>query len=113
LLAIGGIDLRTQRWTARRKRLGTTGGHWAPPLQLTPVTTRRSEGIVRGAARRDGGGRARRQRRFHPLHPRPQGRLGEGTFCRGRRCPPVGLRTNGPGQALDRGGSNVNDTCRR
>ena len=39
LLAIGGDDLRTQRWTARRKRLEQLAAPWTPPLQLTPVTT--------------------------------------------------------------------------
>jgi hypothetical protein len=39
LLAIGGIDLRTQRWTARRQRLEQLATGWAPPLQLTPVTS--------------------------------------------------------------------------
>jgi ATP-dependent DNA ligase len=38
LLAIGGIDLRTQRWTARRQRLEQLAAGWAP-LQLTPVTS--------------------------------------------------------------------------
>ncbi|TCO33048.1 ATP dependent DNA ligase-like protein [Kribbella steppae] len=39
LLAIGGVDLRTQRWTARRQRLEQLAAGWAPPLQLTPVTS--------------------------------------------------------------------------
>ncbi|TCO15666.1 ATP dependent DNA ligase-like protein [Kribbella steppae] len=39
LLAIGGVDLRTQRWTARRQRLDQLAAGWAPPLQLTPVTS--------------------------------------------------------------------------
>jgi ATP-dependent DNA ligase len=39
LLAIGGIDLRTQRWTVRRNRLEQLAAGWAPPLQLTPVTS--------------------------------------------------------------------------
>jgi ATP-dependent DNA ligase len=39
LLAIGGVDLRTHRWTARRQRLEQLATGWAPPLQLTPVTS--------------------------------------------------------------------------
>lgn len=38
LLAIGGVDLRTQRWTVRRQRLEQIAGSWVPPMQLTPVT---------------------------------------------------------------------------
>ena len=37
LLAAGGIDLRTQRWTVRRQRLEQLARRWVPPLQLTPV----------------------------------------------------------------------------
>jgi hypothetical protein len=37
LLAVGGVDLRTQRWTVRRRRLEQLSQVW-PPLQLTPVT---------------------------------------------------------------------------
>ena len=38
LLALGGVDLRTQRWTARRQRLEQLARSWMPPMQLTPVT---------------------------------------------------------------------------
>jgi ATP-dependent DNA ligase len=38
LLAAGGIDLRTQRWTVRRQRVEQLAQGWVPPLQLTPVT---------------------------------------------------------------------------
>ncbi|WP_406057488.1 hypothetical protein [Kribbella sp. NBC_00889] len=38
LLAIGGVDLRTERWTVRRQRLEQLARSWVPPLQLTPVT---------------------------------------------------------------------------
>jgi ATP dependent DNA ligase domain len=38
LLAAGGVDLRTQRWTVRRQRLEQLARDWVPPLQLTPVT---------------------------------------------------------------------------
>lgn len=38
LLAAGGIDLRSQRWTVRRLRLEQLAHGWVPPLQLTPVT---------------------------------------------------------------------------
>nr|WP_272949198.1 hypothetical protein [Kribbella pittospori] len=38
LLATGGVDLRTQRWTVRRKRLEQLARSWVPPLQLTPLT---------------------------------------------------------------------------
>jgi ATP-dependent DNA ligase len=41
LLAFGGVDLRTQRWTVRRRRLEELAGSWAPPLQLTPGDRRR------------------------------------------------------------------------
>jgi ATP-dependent DNA ligase len=38
LLAVAGVDLRTQRWTVRRQRLEHLASSWTPPLQLTPVT---------------------------------------------------------------------------
>jgi ATP-dependent DNA ligase len=38
LLAAGGVDLRTQRWSVRRQRLEQLARDWVPPLQLTPVT---------------------------------------------------------------------------
>jgi ATP-dependent DNA ligase len=38
LLAVGGVDLRTQRWTARRRRLEDLAQGWVPPLQLSPAT---------------------------------------------------------------------------
>jgi ATP-dependent DNA ligase len=38
LLAIGGVDLRTQRWTVRRRRLEQLSAAWVLPLQLSPVT---------------------------------------------------------------------------
>jgi ATP-dependent DNA ligase len=38
LLAYGGIDLRTQRWTTRRSRLEQLATRWQLPLQLSPVT---------------------------------------------------------------------------
>ncbi|MFI6827594.1 hypothetical protein ACIBG5_10875 [Kribbella sp. NPDC050241] len=38
LLGVGGVDLRTQRWTVRRRRLEQLSKDWGPPLQLTPVT---------------------------------------------------------------------------
>ncbi len=37
LLTLGGIDLRTQRWTNRRRRLESLAA-WAPPLHLSLVT---------------------------------------------------------------------------
>jgi ATP-dependent DNA ligase len=38
ILAIGGVDLRTQRWTVRRGRLEQLADRWTPPLQISPVT---------------------------------------------------------------------------
>jgi ATP-dependent DNA ligase len=38
LLAYGGVDLRTQRWTTRRARLEQLAAAWWPPLELTMVT---------------------------------------------------------------------------
>jgi hypothetical protein len=38
LLGIGGVDLRTQRWTVRRGRLEQLADRWTPPLQISPVT---------------------------------------------------------------------------
>jgi ATP-dependent DNA ligase len=38
LLAIAGVDLRTQPWTVRRARLEELAKGWTGPLQLTPVT---------------------------------------------------------------------------
>ncbi|MFG1626231.1 ATP-dependent DNA ligase [Kribbella sp. NPDC049227] len=73
LLANGGVDLRTQRWTVRRTRLEELARRWAPPLQLTPVTDDINEArewfevlpaamgveglVVKGAATRYGPGR--------------------------------------------------------
>jgi ATP-dependent DNA ligase len=37
LLAVAGVDIRSQRWTTRRQRLESLSG-WSPPLQLSPVT---------------------------------------------------------------------------
>ncbi|MEU4393099.1 ATP-dependent DNA ligase [Kribbella sp. NPDC023855] len=39
LLAVGDIDVRPMRWTARRKRLEALAEAWRPPLQLSPVTS--------------------------------------------------------------------------
>jgi ATP-dependent DNA ligase len=38
LLAVGSVDLRPMRWTARRGRLEALAEAWRPPLQLSPVT---------------------------------------------------------------------------
>jgi ATP-dependent DNA ligase len=38
LLAIGGVDLRTQRGAVRRRRLEQAAAVWALPLQVSPVT---------------------------------------------------------------------------
>ncbi|MFD7161229.1 ATP-dependent DNA ligase [Kribbella sp. NPDC059898] len=43
LLAIAGVDLRTQRWTVRRQRLEALASGWRPPLQVTPATDDRAE----------------------------------------------------------------------
>lgn len=39
LLAAGGADLRTQRLTKRRKALEELAARWAPPMQLSPLTS--------------------------------------------------------------------------
>ncbi|TCN35466.1 hypothetical protein EV644_11528 [Kribbella orskensis] len=38
LLAVAGVELRTQRWIVRRGRLEQLATSFSPPLQLTPVT---------------------------------------------------------------------------
>jgi ATP-dependent DNA ligase len=38
ILAIGDVDVRAMRWSARRDRLESLAAGWAPPLQLSPVT---------------------------------------------------------------------------
>ncbi|WP_199234873.1 hypothetical protein [Kribbella sp. VKM Ac-2568] len=38
LLAIGGVDLRTQRWTVHRRRLEQLTAVWTLPLQVSQVT---------------------------------------------------------------------------
>jgi hypothetical protein len=112
LLAAGGIDLRTQRWTVRRQRLEQLPQGWVPPLQLTPVTADLDEAtewfevlpaamgveglVVKGASTR-----------YTP------GRLGEGEFCRGG-----GVRLVHPsrilgGQGSGRRSTAVRDMCRR
>jgi ATP-dependent DNA ligase len=73
LLAIGGVDLRTQRWTVRHRRLEQLAAAWALPMQLSPVTTDLEEAqewfdvlpeamgveglVVKGASSRYVGGR--------------------------------------------------------
>lgn len=73
LLAIAGVDLRTQRWSVRRARLEQLASPWSPPLQLSPVTSDVDEArewfdvlpealgveglVVKGAASRYVGGR--------------------------------------------------------
>ncbi|WP_344222347.1 ATP-dependent DNA ligase [Kribbella sancticallisti] len=73
LLALGGVDLRTQRWSVRRTRLDGLASTWSPPLQLSPVTSDVDEAkewfdvlpaalgveglVVKGAASRYVGGR--------------------------------------------------------
>jgi ATP-dependent DNA ligase len=73
LLAIGGVDLRTQRWTVRRRRLEQLALGWTSALQLSPVTDDIQEArewfdvlpeamgveglVVKGAASRYVGGR--------------------------------------------------------
>jgi ATP-dependent DNA ligase len=39
LLAVGDIDVRPMRWTARRSRLEALAADWRPPMQLSPVTS--------------------------------------------------------------------------
>jgi ATP-dependent DNA ligase len=38
ILAVGDVDVRPMRWTARRSRLESLAEGWTPPLQLSPVT---------------------------------------------------------------------------
>jgi ATP-dependent DNA ligase len=38
VLSVNGVDLRSQRWTTRRRRLDLLAETWAPPLQVSPVT---------------------------------------------------------------------------
>jgi ATP-dependent DNA ligase len=38
VLAVGSVDVRPMRWTARRARLESLAKTWRPPLQLSPVT---------------------------------------------------------------------------
>ena len=39
VLAVGSVDVRPMRWTARRQRLESLAERGAPPLQLSPVTS--------------------------------------------------------------------------
>ena len=39
VLAVGSVDVRPMRWTARRQRLESLARNWAAPLQLSPVTS--------------------------------------------------------------------------
>ncbi len=38
VLAVGSVDVRPMRWTARRGRLESLAKNWRPPLQLSPMT---------------------------------------------------------------------------
>ncbi|TDO27351.1 hypothetical protein EV643_1636 [Kribbella sp. VKM Ac-2527] len=90
LLAIGGVDLRTQRWTVRRGRLEQLAARWALPLQLSPVTADIEEArewfdVLPEAI----GIEPSRERCELPIRRRPPG-LAPGEFCRG-----VGVRCAG------------------
>ena len=113
VLAIGSVDVRAMRWTVRRRRLESLAGRWVPPLQVSPVTADADEArewldafkssgveglVVNGASTRYQPGR----RDWVKINS-----VGVGGVRH------AGLRTNRPGQSLDRGGSHVNDTCRR
>jgi hypothetical protein len=50
LLAIGGVDLRTQRWTVRRGRLEQLAARWALPLQWARRAGRDWHAFVAAAA---------------------------------------------------------------
>jgi ATP-dependent DNA ligase len=39
VLAVDSVDVRPMRWSARRQRLESLTEAWAPPLQLSPVTS--------------------------------------------------------------------------
>ncbi|MGY4771263.1 ATP-dependent DNA ligase [Kribbella sp. CWNU-51] len=43
MLAVGGVDLRTQRWSVRRTRLEQLAASWSAPLQVSPMTADVSE----------------------------------------------------------------------
>jgi hypothetical protein len=84
LLAIGGVDLRTQRWTTRRARLEKLAERWQLPLQVSPVTASRAEAqewfdVLPEAMGIEGLGK----RRELPVQRWPAG-VAEGEFCRGR-----------------------------
>ncbi|HJX45314.1 MAG TPA: ATP-dependent DNA ligase [Geodermatophilus sp.] len=72
LLAAGGTDRRRRPWRSRRAALEELAGRWAPPMQLSPVTTDPAEArqwaadlrplgieglVAKGAAGRYAGGR--------------------------------------------------------
>jgi ATP-dependent DNA ligase len=38
VLSVNGVDLRSQRWTTRHRRLELLAASWTPPLQVSPVT---------------------------------------------------------------------------
>jgi hypothetical protein len=115
LLAIGGVDLRTQRWAVRRRRLEQLSAAWAPPLQLSPVTDDLEEAqewfdvlpeamgveglVVKGANSRYVGAPAYRE-------------LVEGEFCRGRGVRRAHHRDIRPGQQWFAWSLTASDTCR-
>ncbi|MFI5736147.1 ATP-dependent DNA ligase [Kribbella sp. NPDC051587] len=43
VLAVDGTDIRSMRWSTRRRRLEALGANWRPPLQLSPVTADAAE----------------------------------------------------------------------
>jgi ATP-dependent DNA ligase len=113
LPAIGGVDLRTQRWTVRRRRLEQLAAAWALPLQVSPVTDDLEEAqewfdvlpeamgveglVVKGASSRYVGGRR------DWLKIRSVGVAVFDELTRGD------MR---PGQQWFAGSSTVSDTCR-
>ena len=37
-VVVDGVDIRTMRWSIRRRRLESLAEKWRPPLQLSPAT---------------------------------------------------------------------------
>jgi hypothetical protein len=112
LLAVGGVDIRPQRWSTRRSRLESLG-EWVPPLQLTPVTVDVDEArewyeVLLAAM---GGGGPGDQGAARPLRPGAAGVV-EGQFCWGAECSVAGASGVVPGQRVARRGPVVCDGCR-
>src|SRR3954454_17056747 len=98
LLAAGAADLRGRHLAGRRSALEDLAGRWAPPLQLSPATSDRTEAQRWFDDFRPPAWRAWSPRARPPATRRADGSGSRSSPGRPRRCSPVGssARWSGP-----------------